>query len=242
MIGRGSYWTPQVSSVGTHFAVPTEENSDAAFSIGMDAGSFDFATQLQPAITEPWNDLLDLGNVGSAFLPITSAGVQDNNGLAPWLLVSDPLSMSDFGTASVTPPSVDNVLTFFPFISARAQNSHGLAPWIHFSAPSSVSDSSTSITSTSVDNTSNKKFRCSIDGCDKAFTRDGDKLRHEKSLHRPDGKGSCPIGGCKTSGFPYCRPYKLKDHLCTRKHKLSKEDAEILCKKWAMGGDVGCSV
>ncbi len=56
-------------------------------------------------------------------------------------------------------------------------------------------------------------FQCSI--CIRSFKRYGDRVRHERSVHRAkDGLFVCPISGCPNSqGAGYSRLDKVREHL-----------------------------
>jgi hypothetical protein len=75
--------------------------------------------------------------------------------------------------------------------------------------------------------TANRLYRCWMPDCEKTYVRSGDLGRHVETFHENPASFLCHFRRCPRSikgrGFP--RRDKLVDHLKSRKHDLSHEDA-----------------
>jgi len=72
-----------------------------------------------------------------------------------------------------------------------------------------------------------RSYVCQYNGCQKRFVRPGDLNRHERYVHSNQRAFRCHFHRC-TRGVPGCgfsRKDKLVDHLKSRYHGLSHDDA-----------------
>jgi hypothetical protein len=130
---------------------------------------------------------------------------------------------NNFNIVGNTYDSPITVLYGFPDTSLDAMNNefHTLSagdqglnmalapPVLPASAPTSVSASTRAPT---------HPFRCRVVGCGRSFTRNGDLVRHDTTVHRRMVQGQhyhlCPVNGCpKAAGRGYSRPDKVTEHL-----------------------------
>lgn len=73
-----------------------------------------------------------------------------------------------------------------------------------------------------------RPFRCSVDGCSVAFSRNSDLRRHDQSVHKRELKFWCAVSACAQKDVAFARRDHFIQHLATHSSSTAPDARSII--------------